>query len=46
MQIRQNMIQWNRSLADVSIIALVSTELCWHRAAGELAHNKLVCSRT
>lgn len=40
------MIHWNRLLADVSIIALVSAELCWHVAAEELARDKLVCSRT
>lgn len=46
MQIHQNMIEWNRSLADVSVIALVSTEQCWHMAAGELAHDKVYCSST
>lgn len=33
-------------IADVSVIALVSTELCRHTAAGEPACDKLVCSRT
>lgn len=40
-----NMIQWSWSLADVSVIALVSAELYWHVTAGELAHGKPVCSR-
>lgn len=40
-----DMIQWNRLLA-VSVIASVSTELRWHTAAGELARDGLVYSRT
>lgn len=45
MQMHQNMIQWSRSLADIIAIALVSTAQCWHITAGELAHEKPICSR-